>query len=97
MTTSPPEESEHVVATPRFHHREDSPANYPPKDRLEVPLDSEYGSAVPPPINHKVSPQMTHSLDSGQEKQQIFQIRTKSDTGGWIENQKGDIQLNLRH
>ena len=31
VTTPPSEESEHVVTTPPFHHREDSPANYPPK------------------------------------------------------------------
>ena len=48
MTTPPSEESEHVVTTPPFHHREDSPANYPPKDQPEAPLDSEDGSVVPP-------------------------------------------------
>ena len=40
---------------------------------------------------------MTHSLNSGQDKWQILQIRTKSDIGGWTGNQKGGIQLNLRH
>ena len=40
VTTPPPEESEHVT-TPLFHHREDSPADYPPEDQPEAPLDSE--------------------------------------------------------
>ena len=48
VTIPPPEELEHVVTTPPFHHREDSPADYPPKDQPEAPLDSEDGSVVPP-------------------------------------------------
>ena len=48
VTTPPPKESEHVVSTPLLHHREDSPANCPPKDQPEAPLDSEDGSVVPP-------------------------------------------------
>ena len=48
VTTPPPEESEHVVTTPLFHHREDSPANYPPKDQPEAPLGSEDDSVIPP-------------------------------------------------
>ena len=48
MTTPPPEESEHVVATAPFHHREDSPADYSPKDQPETPLGSEDGSVIPP-------------------------------------------------
>ena len=97
MTTPPPQEPEHVVTTPLFHHREDSPADYPPKDQPEARLDSEDGSVVPPTNKSQSVPQMTHSLDSGQDKQQILKIRAKSDTGDWIENQNGDIQLNLRH
>ena len=31
-----------------FLHREDSPANYPPKDHPEAPLGTEEGSVVPP-------------------------------------------------
>ena len=46
VTTPPPEELEHVVTTPLFHHREDSPTNYPPKDQPEAPLGSEYGSVI---------------------------------------------------
>ena len=48
MTTPPPEEPKHVVTTLPFHLREDSPADYPPKDQPEAPLDSEGGSVVPP-------------------------------------------------
>ena len=48
VTTPPSEESKHVVTTPPFHLREDSPADYPPKDQPEAPLDSEDGSVVPP-------------------------------------------------
>ena len=48
VTTRPPEESDHVVTTPPFHHREDSPADYPPKDTPEAPLGSEDGSVIPP-------------------------------------------------
>ena len=47
VTTPPPKESEHVVTTP-FHHREDSPANYSPKDQPEAPLGAEDGSVIPP-------------------------------------------------
>ena len=48
VTTPPPEESEHVVTTPPFHHGEDSPADYPPKDQPEAPLGSEDGTVIPP-------------------------------------------------
>ena len=48
VTTPPPEESVHVVTTPPFHPREDSPAAYPPKDQPEAPLGSEDGSVIPP-------------------------------------------------
>ena len=48
VTTPPPKEPKHVVTTPSFHFREDSPTDYPPKDQLEAPLDSEGGSVVPP-------------------------------------------------
>ena len=83
MTTPPSEESEHVVTTPPFHLREDSPANYPPKEQPEAPLDSEDGSVVPPANkSQSVPPQMTHSLDSGQVRQLIHQIRTKGDIDG---------------
>ena len=47
VTTPPPEESEHVVTTPSFHYREDSSANYPPKDQPEAPLGFEDGSVIP--------------------------------------------------
>ena len=47
MTTPPSKESKHVVTTPPFHLREDSPADYPPKDQPEAPLSSEDGSVVP--------------------------------------------------
>ena len=40
--------SEHIVTTPPFHHREDSPSNYLPKDQPEAPLDAEDGSVIPP-------------------------------------------------
>ena len=79
MTTPPPKESEHVVTTPPFHHREDSPVNYPPKDQPEAPLGSEDGSVIPP---DNMSLQMTHSLDSGQVRQLIHQTRTKGDIDG---------------
>ena len=48
MATPPPEEPKHVVPAPLFHLREDYPADYPPKDQPEAPLDSEGGSVVPP-------------------------------------------------
>ena len=48
VTTPPPKESVHVVITPLFHPREDSPADYPPKDQPEAPLGSEDGSVIPP-------------------------------------------------
>ena len=48
VTTPPPKEPKHVVTTPLFHLREDSPTDYPPKDQPEVPLDSEGDSVVPP-------------------------------------------------
>ena len=48
VTTPPPEEPKHVVTTPLFHLREDSPADYPPKDQPEAPPDSKGGSVVPP-------------------------------------------------
>ena len=48
VTTPPPKESVHVVTTPPFHHREDSPADYPPKDQPAAPLGSEDGSVIPP-------------------------------------------------
>ena len=48
VTNPPPEESEHVVTTPLFHLREDSPAEYPPKDQPEASLGSEDGSVIPP-------------------------------------------------
>ena len=48
VTTPPSKESKHVVTTPPFHLREDSPADYPSKDQPEAPLDSEDGSVVPP-------------------------------------------------
>ena len=48
VTTPPPEESEHVVTTPPFHYREDSPADYPPKDQPEAPLGSEDNSVILP-------------------------------------------------
>ena len=47
VTTPSPEESEHVVTTPPSHHREDSPADYPPKDQPETPLGSEDSSGIP--------------------------------------------------
>ena len=47
VTTPSPEESEHVVTTPLFHHREDSPSDYPSKDQPEAPLSSEDGSVIP--------------------------------------------------
>ena len=43
VTAPPPEESERVVTTPLFHHREDSPVDYPSKDQPEAPLGSEDG------------------------------------------------------
>ena len=46
VTTPPPEE--HVVTSPPFHYREDSPVDYPPKDQPEAPLGSEDGSVIPP-------------------------------------------------
>ena len=48
LTTSPPRESKHVVTTPPFHYREDSSADYPPKDQPEAPLGSEDSSVIPP-------------------------------------------------
>ena len=48
VTTPPPEESKHVVTIPPFHYREDSPADYPPKDQLEAPLGSGDSSVTPP-------------------------------------------------
>ena len=47
---------QHVVTTPLFHHRKDSPADYPPKDQSEAPLDSEDGSVVPPMIKSQSVP-----------------------------------------
>ena len=47
VTTPPPEESEHIVTT-SFHHKEDSTADYPPKDQPEAPLSTEDGSVIPP-------------------------------------------------
>ena len=48
MTSPPSEESEHVITTPPSQHREDSPANSPPKDQPEAPLCSEDGSVISP-------------------------------------------------
>ena len=56
VTTPPPEESEHVVTTPPFHYREDSPADYPPKDQPEAPLGSEDSSVIPPVDRTHVPP-----------------------------------------
>ena len=47
VTTPTPEESEHVVTTPPFHHRGFS-CQLPSKDQPEAPLGSEDGSVIPP-------------------------------------------------
>ena len=82
MTTPPPKESKHVVTTPLFHYREDFPADYPPKDQPEAPLGSEVAQSYLLLIEHNMSLQMTHFLDSGQVRQLIHQIRTKGDIDG---------------
>ena len=82
VTTPPPEESEHVVTTPPSQHGEDFPADYPPKDQPDAPLGAEDSLVIPLLIEHNVSLQMTHSLDSGQIRQLIPQMKTKGDTGG---------------
>ena len=97
VTTPPSKELEHEVTTPPSYHREDSPTDYLPKDNSEAPVDSEDVSVVPPTYKSQRVPQMTLSLDSGWDRQLIYQIKTKRDIGGWIENQKGDIQLTLKH
>ena len=56
VTTPLPEESEHVVTTPLFHHKENSPADYLPKDQPEAPLDFEGGSVVPPTVKSQSVP-----------------------------------------
>ena len=53
VTTSPPEELEHVTIPPS-HSGEDSPTNYSTDDHPEVSISSEDSSVVPPPINQSV-------------------------------------------
>ena len=82
LTTPPPEESGHIVTTPPSLHKKDSPADYPPKDQPEAPLDTEDGSVVPPADKTQCVPPKDHSLDSGWAIQQIHQIKTKEDIDG---------------
>ena len=93
VTTPPSEELEHVVDTPPSPQRKDSPSGYPPQDHPEAPLDSEEGLDIPPfKISESVPPDDPFSrFWSGQTAD------TSSKSKKRLENQKGDIQLNLRH
>ena len=73
VTTPPPEESKHIVNVPPFHHREDSPTDYPPKDQPEAPLGAEDGSVIPPVDRTQCVPQV---------RQLIHQLKVKEDQGG---------------
>ena len=72
-TTPPTEKSKQVV---------DSPSKYPPQDQPETPIDSEEGMEEPSSKKSQKSPQMTHSLDFGQEEQLIHQTKIKRDIDG---------------
>ena len=82
VTTPPSKELEHVVDTPPSPQRKDSPSGYPPQDHPEAPLDSEEGLDVPPSKISQSVPPDDHSLDSGQDKQLIYQAKAKRDIGG---------------
>ena len=83
LTTTPSSDKlKQVADTPPLPQREDSPSEYPPQDQPETLLILGKAWKYLHLRNHKKSPQMTHSLEFGQEKQLIRQTKIKRDIGG---------------